>query len=142
MEAPNRTQLQLRNLRWVNAHLAAEKSNDVEAIVATFVPECRFAMASRAEGAAPVFVATDKAGARAHYTGVRAHSELVDTLYLRELVSDWCVFFELVSTLRHVGERVGITRRGDTYRVSTAVLFVVAEDGVVAEIPWRRFDRL
>jgi hypothetical protein len=66
--------------------------------------------------------------------------EILDTTRVYEHRTDWYGMNESIATVRHAGTYQGVPGDGRTYRVHSAVLFPVDEDGIVGELEWTHFD--
>jgi hypothetical protein len=131
-----RAQLQEENLAKVMAHLRAEFSNDVDQIMDTVAPDPRFFIVTREQGTLKLEVAETPETVRAHYVNLRSSLDVVRSRQIRRIVSEWFVLQQSVATMR--------TRGGETtgdshdFPVDTAVLFPIADEGILGEIPWNR----
>lgn len=113
----------------VNAHIAAEFTNDVDTILSTVDPEPRFALCLPADGQLTLTVYPDWDGVVRHYSGMKEWQDVVRSTQVRRLSSDWYVFQQSVATVRDVATR-------NEYAVDTAVFFPVDEQGIKGEILW------
>jgi hypothetical protein len=129
-------QLQDDNLAKVMAHLRAEFSNDVDQIMDTVAPDPRFFIVTREDGSLELEVAETPEAVRAHYVNLRSSLDVVRSRQIRRIVSDWFVLQQSVATMRARGD----DHAGDPhdFAVDTAVLFPIAPEGILGEIPWNR----
>jgi hypothetical protein len=123
------TDRRTHNLDTVNAHLAAEFSNDVPAILATVDPAPRFVLCLPAEGQRTLGVLVDWEGVVGHYSGMKEWMDVLNSTQVRRLSTDWYVFQQSVAMVRNVGS-------SNEYAVDTAVLFPVDTHGIKGEILW------
>src|ERR1035437_7872681 len=79
----------------------------------------------------PIAVLTDRDEVRQYYSDERNFLEVVDGSDLAEVSTDWYVFHEGLATTTEV-------RTGKQFSHTYAVLFPVAEDGIIGEILWPR----
>lgn len=117
------------NLDTVNSHLAAEFSNDVDAILATVDPAPRFVLCLPADGRRTLGVLVDWDGVVGHYSGMKQWLDVLNSTQVRRLSTDWYVFQQSVAMVRNVENR-------NEYPVDTAVLFPVDTHGIKGEILW------
>ena len=81
-------------------------------------------------------VAETPEAVRAHYVNLRSSLDVVRSRQIRRIVSDWFVLQQSVATMRARGD----DHAGDPhdFAVDTAVLFPIAPEGILGEIPWNR----
>jgi len=129
-------QLQDDNLAKVMAHLRAEFSNDVDQIMDTVAPDPRFFIVTREHGALELEIAETPEAVRTHYVNLRTSLDVVRSRQIRRIVSDWFVLQQSVATMRPRGD----DHSGDPreFAVDTTVLFPIAAEGILGEIPWNR----
>ncbi len=129
-------QLQDDNLAKVMAHLRAEFSNDVDLIMDTVAPDPHFFIVTREHGRLELEVAETPEAVRAHYVNLRTSLDVVRSRQIRRIVSDWFVLQQSVATMRTRDDDAS----GDPhdFTVDTAVLFPIAPEGILGEIPWNR----
>jgi len=119
----------IHNIDTVNAHLAAEFSNDVDGILSTVDPEPRFVLCLPADGALTLAAISDWEGVVGHYSGMKQWLDVLRSTQIRRLSTDWYVFQQSVATVRDVASR-------KEYAVDTAVFFPVDTQGIKGEILW------
>ncbi len=129
-------QLQDDNLAKVMAHLRAEFSNDVDQIMDTVAPDPRFFIVTREQGKLELEVAETPEAVRAHYVNLRTSLDVLRSRQIRRIVSDWFVLQQSVATMRPRGDDHSGDQRD--FAVDTAVLFPIAAEGILGEIPWNR----
>jgi hypothetical protein len=125
------TPRRVHNLATVDGHVAAEFSNDVEAILATVDPEPRFVVCipADADERLALSVRVDTPGVEDHYRTLRQSIDVVRSTQVRRVSTDWYVFQQSVATVRDVTTR-------NEYPIDTAVFFPVDHDGIKGEILW------
>jgi len=129
-------QRQEENLAKVMAHLRAEFSNDIDQIMDTVAPDPRFFIVTREKGTLELEVAETPETVRAHYVNLRSSLDVVRSRQIRRIVSDWFVLQQSVATMRTRGEDP--SGAPHDFPVDTAVLFPIADKGILGEIPWNR----
>lgn len=123
------TARRVHNLDTVNGHVAAEFSNNVDAILATVDPEPRFVLCLPADGHLTLGAISDWDGVVGHYSGMKQWQDVLRSTQVRRLSTDWYVFQQSVATVRNVANR-------KEYAVDTAVFFPVDTHGIKGEILW------
>jgi hypothetical protein len=133
-------QLYEENLSKVQAHLQAEFSNDIDQILDTVAPNPRFAILTRESGALEFEIPQTIEGVREHYVNLRSSLDVLRSRQIRRIVSDWFVFQQSVATMRPRVDGDGPTGPDRDFAVDTAVLFPMADTGILGEIPWNRLS--
>ena len=126
-----RSEEQLQALGRAQAHVRSETSNSVDTIMATVSQTVCYIMPDVSKSELPIAVLTDRDEVRQYYSDERNFLEVVDASDLAEVSTDWYVFHEGLATTTEV-------RTGKQFSHTYAVLFPVAEDGIIGEILWPR----
>jgi hypothetical protein len=108
-------------------HVDSEVTNDVDHIMSTVSQTVCYLMPDVTSPEAPLAMLTDRQGVHGFYSHERTFLEVVSGVDLVECVSDWYMFHEVLSTTRQV-------ETGTLHRNEVAVLFPVADDGIIGEI--------
>ncbi len=128
------------NLAKVQAHLQAEFSNDIDQIMASVTSDPRFAIITRENGQLEFEVPETLDGVREHYLNLRSTLDVLRSRQIRRIIGDWFVFQQSVATMRpRAAADAGLGAAHD-FAVDTAVLFPLAADGILGEIPWNRLS--
>jgi hypothetical protein len=124
------------NLRKVQIHVDSECGNDADVIMTTVEDDPRFAILWPADAneALQIDARTDTPSVHDHYASMRETIEVVKSVQVRRIVSDWFVFHESVATMRDVADKNG----GIEFEVNTAVIFPVGPMGIIGEFPVNR----
>ena len=129
-------QLQDENLAKVMAHLRAEFSNDIDQIMDTVAPDPHFFIVTREHGTLELEIAETTEAVREHYVNLRTSLDVLRSRQIRRIASDWFVLQQSVATMRPRGD--GPSGDSHDFAVDTAVLFPIAPEGILGEIPWNR----
>ncbi len=121
----------------IRRHVDAEFTSDPAVIMGTVSRAPFFPILVRG---VPFTVLTDVVAVHDYYVNRLGGFEVVDTTRVYEHRTDWYGMNESIATVRHVGSYQGVPGDGRTYRVHSAVLFPVDDDGIVGELEWTRFD--
>lgn len=118
----------------VHRHVRSEETNDVGQVMATVSQEVCYMLPDVTGASLELVVLTDRAAVQDYYADERNFMEIVSSTVLVGLTTDWYTFHESVSTTREVAT-------GGQYQNDVAILFPVADDGIVGEIlaarrPW------
>ncbi len=118
----------------VHRHVASEETNDVAQVMATVSAEVCYMLPDVTGTSPELVVLTDRTEVQGYYADERNFMEIVSSTVLVGLTTDWYTFHESVSTTREVAT-------GGHYQNDVAILFPVADDGIVGEIlaarrPW------
>jgi hypothetical protein len=128
-----------QNLEMVERHMKAEFTNDISKILDTISAGCRYVLFDRHDGGATLRAVTDREDVRQYYQDLRKSVDIVVSRQTRRIVTDWYVMHQSVATVRPVATISGIKPTGREYRVESALLFPVAADGIIGEIPLNRY---
>jgi hypothetical protein len=134
------SQLYEENLEKVHAHLQAEFSNDIDRIMGSVAQDPRFAILTREAGVLEFEVPETLDGVREHYVNLRSTLEVLRSRQIRRIVSNWFVFQQSVATMRPRSAADAHLGSAQDFAVDTAVLFPIAADGILGEIPWNRLS--
>jgi hypothetical protein len=131
-------QLHEENLAKVTAHIDAECSGDVDQIVGTVAPDPRFFVVTKEEGKLELEVAESPAAVREHYVNLHSSLDVLRSRQIRRIIGDWFVFQQSVATMRPHADTQ--SENGNDFAVDTAIVFPIAEGGILGEIPWNRLS--
>jgi hypothetical protein len=122
-------------------HVESEYTNDIEKILPTVSSkDCFFPIVIRLpDGTFVIEVYEGTSGARDFYTrrATELHLEGSDNLSL--MVGDWYTVRHSVGTIT-CKEGLGVERAGKLAKSPTVIVFPIAEDGIVGELPWAKHD--
>jgi hypothetical protein len=121
----------------IQRHVDAEFTSNPELIMSTVSRDPFFPILIRG---VPFGVLTGRDSVHEYYVERLRGFEIIDTTRVYEHRTDWYGMNESIATVRHVGTYQGVPGDGSTYRVHSAVLFPVDEDGIVGELEWTHFD--
>jgi len=131
-----KAQLHEENLAKVMAHIQAEVSGDIDLLLGTVAPDPRFFVVTKEQGTLELEVAETPAAVREHYVNLHSSLDVLRSCQIRRIIGDWFVFQQSVATMRPHAE----TQSGDghDFAVDTAIVFPIADGGILGEIPWNR----
>ena len=133
-------ELPMRNLAIVEKHVAAEETNDIEVLMGTIAKEPRYALGSTLEESPSFSVTTTHDGVRDYYVHSREFvHEIVRSLHLQQITTDWYVFYESTATTRQVQRTAGGRQLGEETTGNSIAFFPAAPDGIIGEMPLSRY---
>ena len=131
----------VQNLAVVEGHVAAEEANDVDRLLTTISKEPRFALTNMS-GPRPSFeIINTFAGVTEYYHHSRTVYEIVRSMHLKQITTDWYVFYESMPTTRPVQIVNGKRQVGPETTGHSIAFFPAKPDGIVGEMPWGPYNR-
>src|SRR4051812_25345048 len=124
------------------AHIAAETSQNLDAICATVATDPFFVVPTRTGDGYQIDstnVLTTDDLVRGYYGGRMGGYVIVASRQLKSFASDWYVFNDTVASVRGTGMVGGVDATDQQYAVQAAVLFPAASNGIRGEIAVGRY---
>jgi hypothetical protein len=124
------------------AHIAAETSQDLDAICSSIAADPFFVVPTRTGAGYKIDssnVLTTEDLVRDYYGGRMGGYVIVASRQLKSFASDWYVFNDTVASLRGTGMVGSVDATDQRYAVQAAVLFPAAPDGIRGEIAVGRY---
>lgn len=131
----------LRALATVQAHVDSEFTNDVEQIMPTIsTRDVYFPIVTKGPGDRyEVDLIVDTAGAREYYRKTRDLYDVLSSVHVNGLVSDWYTVRASVGRLT-LRDGTPFGNPGLEVDNPSVVIFPVADDGIIGEVLWTRYD--
>lgn len=140
--AGGEAEAQVRTIAHVERHVRAEESNDIDEIMDSITKEARFVVPVADASGRTFQIITTHQGVRRYYEDSRNSYEIVRSLHLKQIATDWYVFYESMATTRPVQVVNGARKIGGEQTGNSIVLFPTTRDGIIGEMPWGRFSGL
>ena len=133
---------QVRTIAHVERHVGAEETNNIDEIMDSVTKDARFVVPVAEADGRTFHIITTHEGVRQYYHDSRNQYEIVRSLHLKQIATDWYVFYESMATTRPVQVVDGARQVGGEQTGNSIVLFPTTRDGIVGEMPWSKFSGL
>jgi hypothetical protein len=130
-----------RALAVAERHVDSEYSNDIEQILPTVSAKDAFfpIVFAKPDGSFSAEVYEGADGPRRFYTRRNAEIHLEGSDNLTMIVADWYTIRHSIGTVT-LKEAMGAQRAGKLAKSPTVIVFPIAEDGIIGELPWSEYD--